>query len=569
MAESGNFNRLVSELSLEERQNLLEKLKKQSTLSPDPLYVGEEEEETGSADIEGWYRQLPWYYRLWYFILGIFKARSPLKIFEDRQFAVLGRRVEELSPGLYDYQQYMLLPAFLAQFELLRDASRFFYTALDASVNRDKGAYYAFLGSLEMGQVHKRLEEETDPHIIGEKDPEMPEQELRRLAFSAMEEALDSIGPEEKNLMYSDARSLTCLKELASFLFDRVIMAFSSDPPAGGYSCSINVVKELLTSLNNILFSLKAIPPMTLLESLFVFLLQERVKEQGFDINREIQDLLTRAENSLMVIREFSRQVPLTLILRCGCRNMALAPRSIGGGEDWFIIYREYWKRHIETLFAEYIQVRRHQELLNSFRYFLKGTNLKILGNVVSDSNPEGLPINGAFGLSFLLTFYSVVFMSDINRILRPILIDGDFYLKENRVEFTESYNDLIKLEDDIKQFEAEIALSGDYGKRYSQARQDMSSLPVKRRKIQIVLEEATDAAESIIGRVRDASLSMVNILGGIITKDPRGKYDSLSNLSKLSGKDGQFINGIAESIQKFKKVLQILEDIGVMETGR
>ncbi|MDR1059327.1 MAG: DUF5312 domain-containing protein [Treponema sp.] len=568
MAESGNFNRLVSELSLEERQNLLEKLKKQSTLSPDPLYV-EEEEEAGSADIEGWYRQLPWYYRLWYFILGIFKARSPLKIFEDRQFAVLGRRVEELSPGLYDYQQYMLLPAFLAQFELLRDASRFFYTALDASVNRDKGTYYAFLGSLEMGNIHKRLEEETDPRIIGEKNPEMPEQELRRLAFSGMEEALDSIGPEEKNLMYSDARSLTCLKELASFLFDRVIMAFSLDSPTGGYSCSINVVKELLISLNNILFSLKVIPPMTLLESLFVFLLQERVKEQGFDINREIQDLLSRAENSLMVIREFSRQVPLTLILRCGCRNMALVPHSIGGGEDWFIIYREYWKRHIETLFAEYMQVRRHQELLNSFRYFLKGTNLKILGNVVSDSNPEGLPIDGAFGLSFLLTFYSVVFMPDINRILRPILIDGDFYRKENRAEFAESYNDLIKLEDDIKQFEAGIAPSGDYGKRYSQARQDMSSLPVKRRKIQLVLEEASDAAESIISRAGAASLSMVNILGGIIEKDPRGKYDSLANLSKLSGKDGQFINGIAESVQKFKKVLQILEDIGIMETGR
>jgi hypothetical protein len=567
MAESGNFNRLVSELSLGERQNLLEKLKKQSTLSPDPLYV--EEEETGSADIESWYRQLPWYYRFWYFILGIVKACSPLKIFEDRQFTALGRRIEELSPGLYDYQRYMLLPAFFTHFELLRDASRFFYTALDASVNRDKGAYYAFLGSIEMGSVHKRLEEETDPNIIGEKNPDIPEQELRRLAFSAMEETLDSIGAGEKNIMYADARSLNCIKELASFLFDRVIMASGFDASVGGHTCSINVVRELLTSLNNILFSLKGIPPMPLLESLFVFLLREKVKEQGFDINREIQDLLVRAENSLMVIKEFNRQVPLTLILRCAGRNMTASPRQVSGGEDWFVIYREYWKRHIEALFAEYIRVKRHRDLLNSFRYFLKGTNLKILGNVVSDSNPDGLPINGAFGLSFLLTFYSVVFMPDINRILRPILIDGNFYRKENHAEFAESYNDLIKLEDEIKKFEAGISPSGDYGKRYNQARQDMSSLPVKRRKIQLILEEASESAQDIISRAKNASHSMVNILGGIITRDPKGKYDSLSNLSKLSGKDGQFINGIADSIQKFQKVLQILEDITMMETGR
>jgi hypothetical protein len=248
---------------------------------------------------------------------------------------------------------------------------------------------------------------------------------------------------------------------------------------------------------------------------------------------------------------------------------MTAGPRQISGGEDWFVIYREYWKRRIEALFADYMRLRRHRELFNSFRYFLKGTNLKILGNVVSDSNPDGLPIDGAFGLSFLLTFYSVVFMTDINRILRPILIDGDFYRKENRAEFAECYNDLIKLEDDIKKFEAEISPAGDYGKRYSQARQDMSSLPVKRRKIQIVLEEASKAAQGIVGRAGAASLGMVNILGGILNRDPKGKYDGLANLSKVAGKDAQFMNGVAEAVQKFRKVLQILEDIAVMEAGR
>jgi hypothetical protein len=244
-------------------------------------------------------------------------------------------------------------------------------------------------------------------------------------------------------------------------------------------------------------------------------------------------------------------------------------PKEISGGEDWFMVYREYWKRHIEALFSDYMRNRRHQELLNSFRYFLKGTNLKILGNTVSDSNPDGMPVTGAFALSFLLTFYSVVFMADINKILRPILIDGDFYKKENRTEFTESYNDLIKLEDEIKKFERNISLGGDFGKRYYQARQDMSSLPVKRRKIQIVIEEAADEAAKIMGRARTASRNMINILNGILEKDTKGKYDSLSNLSKLAGRGTQFVEGIAETAQKFQKVLQLLDDIESMEAGR
>jgi hypothetical protein len=566
--ESGHFNQLASELSLDERLNLLEKLKGQSNISEDPLYL-REEDKSSAFDIETQYAQLPWYYRLWYFILSLVKAQPPIKLFEDRQAASIGRAIDEEAPGLYDFHKRMLLPSFFNQLEYLKDSSRFFYTALDAGVNRDKGAFYAFLGSLEMGPVHKRLQAETDPNTIGESNPEASENEIRQMAFHSMEDAMEEITEDLRNVMYFDARSLHCLKELASFLFDRVIMAFAFDSSVNGQTCSASVVKDLLTDLNNILFSLKIIPPMPLLESLFIFLLQEQAGEPNFDINKEIRVLLAKADEALSVIRAFNKQVPLTAIIRCATRNMALAPKEISGGEDWFMVYREYWKRRIETLIADYTRNRRHRELLNSFRYFLKGTNLKILGNTLSDANPDGMSIKGVFSLSFLLTFYSVVFMADINKILRPILIDGDFYKKENRTEFTESYNDLIKLEDDIKKFEQNISPSGDFGKRYIQARQDMSSLPVKRRKIQIVIEEASDEALKILERARTASKSMINILNGILEKDAKGRYDTLANMSKLSGKGTHFVTGVSETVQQFQKVLHLLDDIDAMEAGR
>ncbi|MDR2370327.1 MAG: DUF5312 domain-containing protein, partial [Treponema sp.] len=196
-------------------------------------------------------------------------------------------------------------------------------------------------------------------------------------------------------------------------------------------------------------------------------------------------------------------------------------------------------------------------------------TNLKILDNVVSESNPDGIPIPGVFALSFLLTFYSAVFMPDINKVLRPVLIDGEFYKRENRTDFTEGYNDLIKLEDDIRRFEGDISPAGDFGKRYSLARQDMSSLPVKRRKIQIVIEDASKEAFRIIERVRTACKTMINIINGILKKDTDGKYDTLANLSQLSGRGNTFVTGLIESSDQFKRALQLLDDIEVMETGR
>jgi hypothetical protein len=168
MAEAENFNKLVSNLSLGERQNLLEKLRSQSTISNEPLYQ-HEDGKLPDGDIKAEFARLPWYSRLWYFLLSFFSEKPPVDIFGDHQVSALGNKIEEKYPGLYDYQKRLLLPSFHGQIEKLKEAARFFYSALDTSVNRDRGAFFAFLGSLEMPKIHERLQAETDPSFITKK----------------------------------------------------------------------------------------------------------------------------------------------------------------------------------------------------------------------------------------------------------------------------------------------------------------------------------------------------------------------------------------------------------------
>ncbi|MDR2404700.1 MAG: DUF5312 domain-containing protein [Spirochaetaceae bacterium] len=567
MSGNGTFNRLALDLSLDERTNLLDKLKNQLSISRDPLY--EETAVIPSVDTEQQYVSLPWYYRLWYFILSLFSGKTPLKVYEGRELQKLGWIIDARAPGLYDVNRGLLLSEFYKELTGLKEGARFFYTVLDSGINRDKGAFYGFLGSLEMGTVHTRLSVETTPERIVGNKPEASETELRRRAFTIMEEILAEITEEERTAMYANVRSLYCLSQLASFLFDRIIMAFSPASSVSDMICLASVIWEPLSNLNNILFSLKEIPPMPLLESLFIFILQEHAGEAGFDINTEIQRLLSRAEKSIVVIREFNRQVPLTLIVRCGSRNLSLSPKVISGGEDWFAVYREYWRHHIETQFNEYMRERRSRELANAFRDFFKDKELRSLESAASEFNPNGFPLKEAMHLSFLLTFYSVVFIPEINGFLRPILIDGEFYRRENRLEFTENYNEIIKLEDVIRKFDSVISATGDLGKRYFQAKGDMSSLPVKRRKIQLVTEEASEEAAAISDRIKIAIGGIVNILNGILKKDSGGKYETLSNLTQIAGKGPAFLAGLAETVQKLEKAYQIMENISIMEAGK
>jgi len=534
-------------------------------MSQEPLYSTESNADV-SLSMEEEYFRLPWYSRLWYFIKSLFKSKPPIQLYEEQIALSFGKQIEAQFPGLYDYRKEMLLPLFYNRLLDLKGASRFFYTALDLGFNKNKGAFYAFLGSLEMPSVHTYLQTVVDPAVLAEQNPETPETEMRSTALRSMDDALKQITEEQRGAMYNDTRSLLCLKELSSFLFDRLLVSFSYVSTLSGYTCDIDGVKEMLLSLNNVLFSLKRVPPMPLLESLFIFLLQEREGETSFDIHKETQGLLTKAEEALVVIREFNQQVPITKILRCVEKNSR--PKEISGGEDWFMVYREYWKHQIEDCVAGLVQERNRLSLLDIFDNYLKGTKLEPLNNTISDSNPDGFPLKGAFGLSFLLAFYSAVFINYANTTLKIILVDGDFIKRENRVEFNESYNNLLQLQDKIRNLEKKIAHSGEYEKRLAQARQDMSSLQIKRRKIQIIFDETSTEAIGILEEARNGCRNMINILKGIIGADATGKYSPLSNAHDLSVKNSTFVKGIGDTIESFQKAIEILDNIDALEAG-
>ncbi|MDR0388466.1 MAG: DUF5312 domain-containing protein, partial [Spirochaetaceae bacterium] len=247
MEEGSPFNRLVSELSLNERKALLSRLSSQSELTKEPLYAP-----AGNApvqDIKSQYTGVPWYLRIFYFLLGLVKAKSPLNVYEDSMIARLGSTIDSRRRGLYDYRRELLLSEFYRECVNLKESSRFFYTALDLSVNRDKGAFFAFLASLEFPDLHQRLVTETDPVLIVQKNASISEAEVHQTAIRAMDDIFETITEEQRSLMYFNARCLFCLKELSAFLYDRLLSAFSSDS-AQGQVCLARLVLEQLVNLN-------------------------------------------------------------------------------------------------------------------------------------------------------------------------------------------------------------------------------------------------------------------------------------------------------------------------------
>jgi hypothetical protein len=564
MAEISALEKLAASLTLEERKELLRKINARLQESNGSLCA--EDEALVSYSIENLYDNLPWFIRLFYFILSLFKDTVPVRAYESRLIAKVGQEIEERTPGLYDYDEGVLLPGFFEELTALKESSRFFYNVLDVSVNRDRGAFFAFLGSLEMENIHRRLQTVADPDAITAEHPFISENDVRQTILKALDTAFEAITESQRESMYYNARCLHCLKELSFFLYDRILLSFVHNNEIDGMICRSYLVQDQLMDLNNILYSFRDVPSPALLESLFIFAFQDRSAE---DMETEIQDFITDAENALEIIRGFNTKVSLTRIIRCTARDMTLTPVSIAGGEDWFNLYREYWKRYADDRLTEYSRRFRRKELMEIISEFLKGSAFMTLENVATETNIEGIPLRGGLNLAFLRAFYDSVFSPLIDKFLIPISTNGTFIQEEDCTEFAEHYEVLSRLGDTIDKFEAEISPVGELGKQFEMAKQDMNGLAVRRRRLQITADEAADKAMIIITQARNSIFSLMDMLSVISNKTPPSNYFGITNFVELAKKNSGLAQGILTGIFRLKESLRIMDTIDIMDDGK
>jgi len=563
MSANATLERLVSQMNIEERLGLLEKIRQNSPLSSEPLYVPKEEDEQ-KVNFEEQYKGLPWFVRLFYYVIGLFTSKPASKVYENGRILMVGKTIEASAPGVFDCQENRLLDGFFLMLIELKDSARFFYNVLDTGINKDRGAFYSVLASLEMEEVHRTLLGECCPSAVLDKNPEIPMSNLRQAVLRTMDETLQSISDCQRGTMYYHARSLGYLKELSCFLFDRLINSFEA-APGGERRCHISApVRDMLLELDKILFSLRDPPSLSLFESLFVYELETRAGEAGFEMDREMASLLSRAGAALETIRGFTTKIPLTRIIRCATRNTIYSPTQISGGEDWFQVYRGYWKQQAENALTEYFREKKRRDVAGSLEAFF-GAIPAPLENAASDANPEGFPLPEAFALSFLRDFHGIL-IGKINKVMRPILTSGDFAKREDRVGLTEAYGDVIVTAEQVAVLDAKIAPTGEHGKRYLLVKSETEALAVKRRKIQFVQNDVSKEAWDIIVRCGEGMKKMIVLLEGILNKSPDGEPGGLTNFDKLAGRNpSAFTAGIADVIDSLRRALQVLNDVRTM----
>ncbi len=543
------FDKLVMDLSSRERKELLEKLRDSNNVSIEPLVfeVADERE----VSLEQAYSKLGLFDKVVLFIKTFFTGRKRESLVEELLLKKLADRIAKKNPNLMSFQRRQLLEGFIKELESLQMHLTPLAVVFAKSLEKTRGAFYAFLVSLEFESLNERLVEETDPTAFYSEERFKDVAAVKGEMEHRFKSIIEGISAEDRTRFHHGTLALFHLYKLMTFRFDEIIPAPANRAP-GKRAISYNPVKRELNVLCDLLASTTYPPPSNVLKAVFLFSSQDTAGETGQKTEAQIDEFISEVDVTLGIIRQFNASVPLADMIRCLSKNYTYKPLAVKGGEDWFVQFKTYWEQKIEDRFKEFYREKKVKILLENSLAFLESDFFTELSNY-RQYDEENKFVKFPLTLSFIKNFTERVFLPKIGKPLKTLLLNGNFYKKQNRSEFTDAYNNVTLLPDKINALDADLAPEGDIGIRIRQVELEIKQNKLRHKQIATLSKEIDDAAKRIIEECMRGLATLSSVVDGVLFGQIGGKFDTISNLKNIGGKEN------AELLASLKGSITIL----------
>lgn len=553
------FEKLVRQLSPEERQEMLSRLNVRKQALTETV-MPEEPPLEGSWEVT--FQSFGWFRRLVLYIKSLFSGQKLKDLVEDRMFVDLGFELERRMSGMINSRIRMMHPAFYDELKLVFEGLKVFQKPITAAFGPEKGDFFAFLVGMELPEIQDRLMEETSHWKIYESNQERPNKEIKAIVDSNLRLIMDSIPGASKRVLFEGVKSLFSLKQLCTFPDDKLLGPFQVMSFGGTVgNVSLDELKVGLLDFWERLGAFQSVPPFSVLEALFMFYAGLNTPDNKISSDN-VDELLKLAQAGLNRIKEFRQSIPLGKLVSFAYRNLNLHPRNPGGVEDWFVIYKNFWRARVDSSFEEFSRERNLKVLIQEASAFLDLQVPEFLAESVYPPYFSGqVPTPREKAFKFYRLFWQRVFIPKIHPVLRQILLEGEFYKKQYKTTFNDGYNYMLKVQEKLGSFQRSFSHEGEWGKLLAEARNIKEEGPMLQ-KVKDIYLQAGDWVDLFLKE----SLYQIGLFSGtmeiLLKGDQGGKIEVLSNLANLGSRGGSFRKDLESALHKWEKFHRILGDL-------
>ncbi len=556
------FDSLAAGISYEDRAAILNQIK--SKLKPEETTLGFENSQADLSTSESnkGLSSESIFTRLILFIKSLFMSESIEVVYAEHRITKLAKKIESKFPQILNAQRLTLEQGF---YDLLIDLRKIgsFFQAEVLYADEYSNDFLIILGSLIMGEIESKIDKAVNPFSIPFTQ-DVPN-DLRASLLRKMDSILLEVNPQDKSVLYTCVRSMHWLTTFVQLPFDQLIQKFSPSS-VGTMSCVVTSAINELDKFAAVLSNARTIEP-EVLEALYLFHSQNKLKPgEKLDIESGINAHLEMSGNCIHAIKKFSRNVPIISIGKVAHKTLSWLPLYKESGEDWFVQYKTQWKRIFDRKWSKWLQEKKVFTTKAQVMQYCGVTDYPYFPNRPWKKDGITHAFTKEHSLGFLYAFFTKVYPKHLEA-LKILMVSGDFVLRDNKTEFTETYSEMNNLAQAVEDLNVKLSPKGLHGQNFAELPLEALRTVQGQMQSQMLIQAVESEVAMIIITFGNACRSFNSIFGGILIAKYNSNYDSISNIASLVGPDNAPIRKhLVSASEAISKAFEILKDIDAIE---
>ena len=541
-----SFDELVIKMPQSERIELYNKLiaslnSSQQTLTDSPVPA----EYDNNLDIKEKLKTESRFFKFILYIRSLFSGLDSVNLYNTILVMRTAKYVEKKFPALLNAKKGILKASFYDRIRSLKTAADFFQPGIDM-YEEDPGRFYVFLSSLLLPEIYEKIELEIDPFkFVEDKDatPDVRTSQLRRL-----DEIFQEITSAARTNLYNAVTSIDWLRQFVNLPFEKFLSKFITFS-AGEYICQVEAVSNEISQFARVLCNGKVIST-DILQAMFLFSFQSQLGNPDIDITALTSEYVSKSISYIGIIKRFLENVPLRLLGEIAYKSASWSPKQPDGVEDWFIKYKNEWKKLFDIQWEKWVNYKKQCEIDNKIKGMFSSDELPQMPFQPWKNVWEDLAFQRQKSISFLYGFFSTKY-PEVSKLLKILMVEGDFKQRENRIEFTDAYDQMNHLATNVETLVFRFAPQGDIGQVFKEVEEKNERTVKVHSRLENLISSAFSESVMYFSQFNNTVTILANVIEGIISESKVGKYDTLNNIAAIQGRKNQIYRQQLASVRQ------------------
>jgi hypothetical protein len=533
------FERLVAQMSSEERKKLLQNIKVPA-YNATSLDVRSDDDAPQVENLGVIFRTESLWLRIYLRITAMFKGIAFDAFYKSTLLQRIAKKVDKKCPRLLNWDKKTLGPRFNEEVASLKTSANYFYNILKG-VESDPGNFYVFLGTFFMPIISERYKREVDPKNYSLDTPDITQ--LRLNLLKKLDKILDTMDNEKRTQMSMAVKSLNWVRSFCALPFQGFGNKFSSHDGECSFNAATPYIDQLAVVLCNGVFLQEE-----LLKALFLY---NSSDQEG--ANQDAGVFITNASEHIATIKRFMANVPLRSVGILIHASLTWTPALPELTRDWHNQFRQTWHTIFSREWDTWLEGQQRGNALAQFTAFTGATTLPLLPFRPWEKSPE-IPCPYDLCLGFLLYFFQTLFPK-YSVLLDHLLMAGTFPQRDYRSNLMDSidsiqsqYRHLTTLTESLKPF----------GALGTQFREAYANSGGSSRKILALMQKVEDEGRPIVANCKKGCHALNELLEDII-QNFTGTTGGPVILAPTEDQ-GEFMRNMQEIRVAMTQVFQILK---------